>query len=59
MLGLVEMTYQVDEGVGEVEVCVEVKTTSEDCIITFPFNVTLTTVDGTGMSLFVFVMCLS
>ena len=52
VVGLEQTTYQVDEGTCEVEVCVEVKTTSLDCTITFPISVTFTTVDGTGMLLY-------
>ena len=48
VVGLSQTTYQVDEDAGDVEVCVEVKATSRDCIILFPFIITLTTVDNTG-----------
>ena len=48
LVGLEQTTYQVDEGTCEVEVCVEVNTTSQECAIPFPFNITFTTVDGTG-----------
>ena len=49
VVGLQQMTYQVDEDAGAVEVCFEVNTTTQQCIIPFPFLVTLTTVDGTGI----------
>ena len=34
-----------------VEVWLKVKTTNVDCIITFPFSISLATADGTGISL--------
>ena len=44
-----EMTfYQVTEDVGVVEVCVNVSDPDIFCPIECPFNVTLTTMDGTA-----------
>ena len=48
VVGLAERFYEVDEDVGGVQVCVELKTESQDCVISFPFNITLQTSDLTG-----------
>ena len=39
----------MDEGAGTITVCVEVMTTSEECIIQSPFGITFTTSDRTGI----------
>ena len=49
VVGLEKTVYQVDEGACRVEVCVEVKTTSEECIVPFSFDVHVTTMEGTGI----------
>ena len=43
-----ERTYHVSEGVGVVEVCAIVYSPSGNCPITIPFDVALSTQDGTG-----------
>ena len=47
-MGLERTLYQVFEDVGVVEVCAVVHTPRGNCPITFPFEVLLSTEDGTG-----------
>ena len=44
------MTYQVSEDVGVVEVCAIVYSPSGICPITIPFDVALSTLDGTSLN---------
>ena len=47
-MGLNQSFYQVSEDVGMVEVCAIVTSPSIDCPIQFPFNISLSTTDGTA-----------
>ena len=49
MVGLQQTVYQVDEDAGSIEVCVEVITISQECIIPSPFGITFTTSDLSGI----------
>ena len=48
VVGLEETFYQVSEDVGVVEVCAIVYSPVNDCPIAFPFQVRLTTRDGSA-----------
>ena len=48
MVGLSQTSYTVTED-SEVEVCAVVITTSTECIANFPFNVSLSTTQSSGM----------
>ena len=48
MVGLQQTVYQVDEDAGSIEVCVEIQTTSQECIFPYPFGINFTTSDITG-----------
>ena len=48
MVGLQQTVYQVDEDAGSIEVCVEIQTTSQECIFPSPFGINFTTSDITG-----------
>ena len=47
-LGLEFTSYQVDEKFEAVEVCVTLQNINTDCAIGFPFNISLSTVDGSA-----------
>ena len=47
-MGLERTFYQVSEDVGVVEVCAIVHSPVIDCPIEFPFDVTLSTLDGSA-----------
>ena len=48
VVGLERTLYSVAEDVGVVEVCAIVYSPTIDCPITFPFNVSLSTIDGSA-----------
>ena len=49
VVGLEKTFYPVSEDtIGEVEICVTVKSPSVECPIEFPFAVILTAIDGTA-----------
>ena len=48
VVGLERTLYQVSEDVGVVEVCAIVFSPSSPCPIAFPFNVSLSTDDGSA-----------
>ena len=48
VVGLEETFYNVSENIGVVEVCVVVHQPVSGCPISFPFNVSLYTLDGTA-----------
>ena len=48
VVGLQRTFYQVSEGVGVVEVCAIVHSPVVDCPIEFPFDVTLSTLNGSA-----------
>ena len=48
MVGLQQTFYLVDEDAGSIEVCIEMITTSQECIFPYPFGITFTTSDLTG-----------
>ena len=48
VVGLEKTFYQVTENVGMVEVCAFVDSPNITCLITFPFDVNLSTSDITG-----------
>lgn len=47
-MGLERTLYSVSEDVGVVEVCAYVYSPTIDCPIEFPFNVSLSTTDGSA-----------
>ena len=47
-VGLEQTFFQVSEGVGVMELCANVSSPDVDCPIKFPFEVNLSTRDGTA-----------
>ena len=60
MVGLQQTVYLVDEDAGSIEVCVEVITTSQECIFPSPFSITFTTfnITGTAHTIIIGVRCM-
>ena len=52
-MGLEQTSFQVMENVGAVELCVNVSFPTIDCPIAFPFDVILSTADGTAGKLLI------
>ena len=57
MVGLDKTFYSVSEDVGVVEVCANVYSPIIDCPIAFPFDVRLSTSDGSAGNVLVDSMC--
>lgn len=54
MVGLEETSYTVTEGVDvHVEVCAVVYSPSTDCAVQIPFNISLSTREGSGMYIYI------
>ena len=57
VVGLEQTFFRVEENVGFIEVCVNVSFPDIECPIEFPFQVELSTVDGTAGKIHICALC--